>query len=318
MSRVLVTGGAGFIGSHLCEKLLARGDDVVCIDDLNDYYNPAFKCENILELKKKKTFTFYKADIRAPLDQIFATHNFELVIHLAARAGVRASIENPKLYAEVNVGGTTNLLECSRKFGVKRFIFASSSSVYGKNSHLPFSEKEPLNEPASPYAATKLSAELMCRTYHNLYGLSIACLRLFTVYGPRGRPDMAPYKFTEKILKEATIEIYGDGTSKRDYTFIDDIISGILAATEKRFAFEIINLGNNKPVELNQFVSLIEKLVGKKAIIQKLPEQRADVPITHADISKAKAILGWEPRTTIEEGMTRFVEWYLAKRAKSQ
>lgn len=329
MKQIIVTGGAGFIGSHACTSLIGRGYSVVCIDNLNDYYSPQRKRKNLEEIKKelgrkkeaeKKSgdsndsgFFFYEADIldREKLEEIFMKHKIDGIIHLAARAGVRPSVENPRLYAEVNIRGTLNLLELARKFGVRRFVFGSSSSVYGLNEKIPFSEKDSVESQTSPYGASKRIGELYSHFYHKTYGLEIACLRFFTVYGPRGRPDMAPYIFTEKISGGKPIDMYGDGSTKRDYTYVSDIVSGIISALEKeKLRFEIINLGNSSPVSLKDFISVIEKTVGKKAIINKLPMQQGDVPITFADISAAKKILGYAPKVTIEEGMKLFYEWY--------
>lgn len=309
MEKILVTGGAGFIGSHLCEALLKRGDSIVCADDFNDYYSPKIKEQNIKECLKSKNFRLYREDIRdlKKLKIIFDDNEITGVVHLAARAGVRPSIANPLLYEETNVKGTLNLLELSKN--VKNFIFGSSSSVYG-NSKTPFSEEDRVDNPISPYAATKKAGELLCSTYHHLYNIPVTCLRFFTVYGPRGRPDMAPYKFTKLIDEGMEIEMYGDGSAKRDYTYITDVVSGILAALDKRSEFEIINLGNSKTVELNYFISLIEKLLSKKAKIRKMPMQPGDVNATWADISKAKKLLGWEPKVRIEEGMEKFVKWF--------
>jgi len=307
----LVTGCAGFIGSSFTEFLLSKGKAVAGIDNFNDYYDPKFKEENISGLAQDKNFTLYRADTRDKnaLEKIFKENEIEKVVHLAARAGVRASMEQPNLYVDVNVNGTTNLLEAARKHGVKQFVFASSSSVYGLNE-TPWSEEQRVESQISPYAATKIAGERMCYAYHSLYGLPVTCLRFFTVYGPRGRPDMAVYKFTDLIAHGKPIEKYGNGKSQRDYTFIADIVRGVNASVEKKFPFEIVNLGNSRPVELNYLISLIEKGVGKKATYVEKPMPKADVPITYADISKAKKLLDWEPGTTIEEGVSKFIEWF--------
>ena len=305
--NVLVTGGAGFIGSHVVEKLLARGDAVTVIDDFNDFYDPALKRRNIRRFADKVKLV--EADICGDLQPVLAAQSFDAIIHLAARAGVRPSIAQPQLYTRVNIIGTQNLLELARKFGVKKLVFASSSSVYGVNQKVPFSEDDPIFNPISPYAATKLAGEALCHVYHHLYGLDIVCLRFFTVYGPRQRPDLAIRKFTEAILAGKPIDVYGDGSSRRDYTHIDDILQGILACLERSFGYEIINLGESRTVELRELVRLIEKSTGKKAQTRQLPTQPGDVPITYADISKAKRLLGYQPKIGIEEGIEKFVEW---------
>lgn len=310
--KILVTGGAGFIGSHVCDSLLKRGDEVICVDDFNDYYDPRIKEENIKAARQNSKFTLYLADIRNYLlmKEIFKKEAPDKVIHLAARAGVRPSIKNPFLYEEVNVKGTLNLLELSKEFFIKNFVFGSSSSVYGVNKKIPFSEEDRVDNQISPYAVTKRAGELLCHSYHELYGINISCLRFFTVYGPRGRPDMAPYKFTKLIDESKEVEMYGDGSTMRDYTFITDIVSGIVAALDKNYGFEIFNLGNSQTVELRYFISVIEGLLGKKARIIRKPMQPGDVPITYADISKARAMLGYNPKTSIEEGMKKVIDWY--------
>jgi UDP-glucuronate 4-epimerase len=312
MTKILLTGCAGFIGSHVSESLLERGDSVVGIDNLNDYYDPAKKAKNLEILKAYPGFVFYKEDFRNQegLRAVFEKEKPEKVIHIAAMAGVRASMENPELYKDVNINGTRNLLDLSNEFQVKSFVFASSSSVYGANKKVPFSEDDLIDNIISPYAETKKQGELLCREYHDKYGMKITCLRFFTVYGPRGRPDMAPYKFTRLILEDKPIPRYGDGTTKRDYTYVADIVSGVVAAADKELDFEIINLGNNQTVELNEFISVIERLTGKKAIIEQMPKQPGDVDITYADISKAQKLLGYDPKTSIEQGMQKFIEWY--------
>lgn len=311
--KILVTGGAGFIGSHVCDALLAKGHSVICIDNFNDYYSPKTKEDNIGQNLDNLNFKLYRKDITYidEMREIFQKESFDKVVHIAARAGVRPSIKDPLLYEETNIKGTLNLLELCKDFGIKHFIFASSSSVYGKNKKVPFSESDNVDKPISPYAATKKAGELMCYTYHHLYGINITCLRFFTVYGPRGRPDMAPYKFTKLIDEGKPIERYGDGTSKRDYTYIKDIVSGVLAAVDKEFGYEIINLGNSQTVMLNDFISVIEKCLGKKAEIIEKPMPAGDVPVTYADISKAKKILGYNPTTSIDEGIKEFIDWYI-------
>jgi UDP-glucuronate 4-epimerase len=312
---ILVTGGAGFIGSHLCERLLKQGKKIICVDDLNAYYNPKFKLENLKILRKYGNFRFAKADItkKSRLDNLFRKNKIEKVVHLAARAGVRPSIDHPYLYESVDIKGTIHLLELARKHKVKQFIFGSSSSVYGLNK-APFNEGQK-TMPISQYAACKAAGELFCYTYHQLYGIPVTCLRFFTVYGPRGRPDMAPYKFTELIAKGKAIPVYGDGTSRRDYTYVDDIVDGVIKALNRNFKFEIFNLGESNTVQLKHFISLIEKNLGRKAKIKRIPNQPGDVPITYADLKKSRQKLGYKPKIKIEEGMRRFVKWYKENRA---
>jgi UDP-glucuronate 4-epimerase len=313
---ILVTGGAGFIGSHVCEALLKKGEKVVCVDDLNSYYNPKYKLENLSILKKYRNFKFYKLDISKSkqLETVFKKNKIDKIVHLAARAGVRASIEHPYLYEHVDIVGTLNLLELARKNKVKQFIFGSSSSVYGVNKKIPFSESDPINNPISPYAACKVSGEAFCRDYSYLYKIPMICLRFFTVYGPRGRPDMAPYKFTQLISEGKEVPFYGNGKTKRDYTYVSDIVSGILSALNKKFDFEIFNLGDNHTVELKKLITLIEQNVGKKAKLKKMPLQPGDVPLTYADLKKSRKMLGYNPKVKIEEGIKKFVEWYKENR----
>jgi UDP-glucuronate 4-epimerase len=307
---ILVTGGAGFIGNYVCRELLKDGEHVVCIDDFNDYYDPKLKEHRIKDLVQQKNFVLYRADIRnlGRLRKIFAKNKIKAVVHLAARAGVRASIENPLLYQSVNIEGTMNLLELGK--AADNFVFASSSSVYGANTKIPFSEEDPVNTPMSPYAATKRAGELMCYAYHHLYKMPITCLRFFTVYGPMGRPDMSMFKFTKSILEGIPLAQFGDGTSKRDYTYITDNVSGIIAALRKPHSYEIINLGNSNPVELRRVIALIEKEAGKKAKVKQLCTQQGDVAVTFADIRKAKRLLGYHPKVRIEEGVANLVKWY--------
>jgi UDP-glucuronate 4-epimerase len=310
--KVLITGGAGFIGSHTTAALLARGDQVVCLDNFNDYYSPQRKRKNVAEFLDDIGYRLYEGDIRdgKRLEEAFSKEKPHKVIHIAAMAGVRPSIERPSLYEEVNVKGTLNMLEAARRHQVTNFLFASSSSVYGGREKGPFSEDDPIARPISPYAATKAAGELLCHTYHHLYGLNVTCLRFFTVYGPKGRPDMAPYLFTRWVFEGAELKMFGDGTTSRDYTYIDDIVSGVLAALDADLSYEIINLGNSQTVVLRDFIALVEELVGKKAHIAQLPMQPGDVPRTCADISKARRLLGYDPRTPAEEGMKHFVAWY--------
>lgn len=309
---ILVTGGAGFIGSHLIERLLSEGKRVVVIDNFNDFYPPAYKRENISAAHFNSNLTLYETDIRdtAACKEIFEKHTIEKVVHLAAQAGVRPSIEQPLLYEEINCKGTLNMLEMSRVYKIRQFIFGSSSSVYGNNRKVPFSEDDPVNEPISPYAATKRAGELYCYNYHHLYKMSICCLRFFTVYGPRQRPDLAIRKFTELIDSNQPITMYGDGTTQRDYTFFSDIIDGMVSALNKEFDFEVVNLGDSNPIQLTRLIELIEQGLGKKAQIRKLPEQPGDVHKTYADIRKAERFLHYRPKVSIEQGIRLFMEWY--------
>jgi UDP-glucuronate 4-epimerase len=310
--KVLITGGAGFIGSHSTEKLLERGDEVVCLDNFNDYYDPARKRRNVAPFAAHPAYRLYEGDIRDAglLEHLFQRESPARVIHIAAMAGVRYSIQRPELYEEVNVRGTINLLEAARRHGIRNFVFASSSSVYGAQEKIPFSEDDPVSEPISPYAATKRAAELLCYTYHHLYAIPCTCLRFFTVYGPRGRPDMAPYLFTRWIFAGQDLIMYGDGSTRRDYTYIDDITAGVVAALDADLDFEIINLGNSQTVALRDFIAVVEAAVGKPARIHREPVQPGDVPLTYADVSKARRLLGYQPTTPVEEGIPRFVDWY--------
>ncbi|MBI2139413.1 SDR family NAD(P)-dependent oxidoreductase [Candidatus Woesearchaeota archaeon] len=311
MKTILVTGAAGFIGSHTCEALIAKGYTVIGADDFNDYYDPAIKRNNVQKMISDKRFGLIAGDIRdrAKMLEAFTRHGFDAVVHLAARAGVRASMQNPELYFDVNVNGTKNLLGLAAQFRVKKFVFGSSSSVYGANTKAPFSEDDKLDSIISPYAESKKLGEEACREYHDKFKLPIVCLRFFTVYGPRGRPDMAPYLFVKNILAGKPIKKYGDGSSQRDYTFVSDIVDGIMAAAETELDFEIINLGDSRPITLNQFILTVEKATGRRAIIEPLPSQEGDVPLTFADISKAKRLLGYNPKVKIEEGIRKTVEW---------
>ena len=313
MRRIFITGVAGFIGSNLAASLLARGDQVVGIDNLNDYYNPLWKKENLKPLKKHPSFTFYKMDIlqQNALTNIIADYKPTTIVHLAARAGVRPSLQHPVLYEEVNVRGTLHLLEIARKAHIAQMVYASSSSVYGNSLHVPFSEQDSCNEPISPYAATKKAGELLCSTFAHLYGTRMAILRFFSVYGPNGRPDMAPYLFTEALIQGKKIVQFGAGVSKRDYTYIDDIVQGILSAMDTTdIHCEVINLGNNTPISLRKFIHTLEKVTGKKANILHRPAQSGDVEVTCADIRKAKKLLGFSPHTSLEVGLRNFAQWY--------
>lgn len=310
--NILITGGAGFIGSHLVERLLERGDTVVVLDNMNDYYDPRIKEQNLEQAMKSPNMIFIKGDIldAGLLEKIFAENSFDVIAHMAARAGVRASLEQPILYEEVNCRGTLNLLELTRKHDIKRFVFASSSSVYGNVRDIPFREDAEIDRPISPYAATKAAGELYCHIYYNLYGISVTALRFFTVYGARQRPDMAIHKFTALIDQGKPVPFYGDGDTARDYTYYTDIIDGVLPAIDRDLGFEIINLGESRTTTLSRLVNIIEETLGRKAILNRLPMQPGDVTITCADVSKAKRLLDYNPSTTIEDGITRFVEWY--------
>jgi UDP-glucuronate 4-epimerase len=310
--RILVTGGAGFIGSHVCERLLCDGHEVTIVDDLNDFYPAALKQENLESIRSVRPVQFFEADIcdEEAMSRVFDTASPEAVIHLAGRAGVRPSLEQPLLYEQVNVRGTLVLLEQCRRLGIPKFVLASSSSVYGAANRVPFREDDHVSHPISPYAATKIAAERLCYTYSHLYGMKVACLRFFTVYGPRQRPDLAIRKFTEMILHGRPIPVYGDGASSRDYTFIRDIVNGIIAALRYDCAYEIFNLGNSSPVKLSELIRTIEQATGRQANIRRLPDQPGDVPITYADVSKAGRLLGYEPATPIKEGIREFVDWF--------
>jgi len=314
---VLITGGSGFIGSHLAEALLQGDIRVSILDSMDDFYSPALKRQNLELVRQSGPFDFYDVDIRdrARLETVFQQVRPQSVIHLAARAGVRPSIAQPVLYQEVNVGGTSNLLELSRQFGAKRFIFGSSSSVYGSSERAPFREDDVQLRPISPYAATKLAGELIAYTYAHLFQLEVVALRFFTVYGPRQRPDLAIRKFLTLLESGKPLPIFGDGSMGRDYTFIADIVAGIRAALEYRFAhgvtpFEIFNLGNSSPIKLRELIAHLEAVTGHKAQLDFLPQPPGDVPLTWADISKAKSALGYEPQVPFRQGLSRFVDWY--------
>jgi len=332
----LVTGGAGFIGSHVCERLLRDGHSVWAFDDLNNFYDPQFKRRNLREIqalapwnnsaqdpatagspahstRRAKPFEFVHGDItnRAALDKVFSSVKFDQVIHLAARAGVRPSLADPALYQRVNVEGTVNVLEAARKHGVKKITVASSSSVYGVNSKTPFSESDPIFSAVSPYAASKLACEALGHVWHHIYKMDVAMLRFFTVYGPRQRPDLVIYKFAKLISAGKPIPVFGDGSAARDYTFITDTLDGIIACTQKEFGYEIFNLGESQTIKLNDLIKLLEKALGKKAVIDRQPEQPGDVPVTFADIAKARTRLGYNPQVKIEQGLPKFVDWFL-------
>jgi UDP-glucuronate 4-epimerase len=310
--RILVTGGAGFIGSHVCERLLKEGHRLSIIDDLNDFYPRAMKVSNLMDFRSP--VNFYQGDICSEelVRQIFEKECPEAVIHLAARAGVRPSIQQPLLYEKVNVSGTMVLLEAARQFDVEKFVFASSSSIYGVADRVPFSEGDGLNLPISPYAATKIAGEKICYTYSHLYGLNTVCLRFFTVYGPRQRPDLAIRKFAGMIQRGQPIPVFGDGSSSRDYTFVDDIVNGVIAALHYECKYEIFNLGNSQPVHLQTLIKSLELNLGIQATIDHQPSQPGDVPITFADISKAQRLLQYKPSTSFEDGIEKFVTWQLS------
>jgi len=309
---VLVTGGAGFIGSHLVERLLRSRKKVICLDNFCPFYDPAVKRGNVRPFLSDSGFTLIEGDIRdAPtLSNVFRSNEIDTVVHLAAMAGVRPSVEDPQLYNQVNVLGTTNLLQECRQICLKKFVFGSSSSVYGLNDKLPFSEDVAPLSVASPYGATKLAGEVLCHTYHHLYGLPVVCLRFFTVYGPRQRPDMAVHKFVRLIHASEEVPIFGDGTSRRDYTYIDDIVDGILSAIDCQCQFEIVNLGRSQTITVLDLVRLIESGLGKRARIRFVPPQMGDVPVTFASIEKAARLLGYRPAVSIEEGIDRTVRWF--------
>jgi UDP-glucuronate 4-epimerase len=316
----LVTGGAGFIGSHLCEALLHGGHSVWAFDDLNDFYDPQLKRRNLSEIQSLASpFEFVFGDLNDPpaLRELFTSVRFDQVIHLAARAGVRPSLEQPALYQRVNVEGTVNLLEAARRHGVKKVILASSSSVYGVNAKVPFAESDPIFTAISPYAASKLALEALGHVYHHVYHMQVVALRFFTVYGPRQRPDLAIHKFARLIGSGQPIPVFGDGSTARDYTYITDILQGILACTQQEFGFEIFNLGESQTVRLDYLIQLLEAALGKRAILDRQPPQPGDVPITCADLSKSKLKLGYSPEVKIEQGIPRFVAWFVGQRGQA-
>ena len=312
--NILLTGGAGFIGSNLGDALIARNNNVVCLDNFDSFYDPKLKEKNISHLMEHPNFKLIRGDIldKKLLDSLFGNYSFDAVVHLAALAGVRPSIQNPIGYFRINVEGTIGLLERCHKFQVPKFVAASSSSVYGATSTPPFSETEIADRPVSPYAASKRSGELACYAFHNLFGLNITCLRYFTVYGPRQRPEMAIHKFTRRIDQGREIEMFGDGSSSRDYTFIRDIVSGTVAAIDNCKDFEVYNLGESEVITLKELITEIGVALGKKPIVKILPDQPGDVPTTFADISKARTKLGYTPTTTLKEGLREFIEWFRA------
>ncbi len=311
--RILVTGAAGFIGSHLCERLLEQGRDVIGFDNFDSFYDPAVKRQNLAGCATQSGFSLIEGDIRdAGAVAPAVAGGVDAIVHLAARAGVRPSIENPLLYQEVNVGGTAVMLEAARKHNIPRFIFASSSSVYGNNAKVPFAESDPVDHPISPYAATKKAGELMCHTYHHLFGVNMTCLRFFTVYGARQRPDLAIHKFTRLIESEKPIPVFGDGTMKRDHTYVDDIIAGVVSAIDRCSGYHVYNLGESRPVSLSDLIAAIERALGRKAIIDRQPLQPGDVEKTYADVTLAMRELDYKPATDLSVGLARFVEWFRA------
>jgi len=316
LKKVLVTGGAGFIGSHVAESLLARGDDVVIVDEMNDYYDVRIKEANLKLLREKypdnNRLSIYRCDIcdADKMLAIFQEERPKWVCHLAARAGVRPSIADPFVYIHSNIKGTTQLMELSHKFGVKNFVFASSSSVYGGSKSTFFSEDEIVDNPVSPYAASKKACELLAYTYHHLYNLNVSGLRFFTVYGPRGRPDMAPFKFIDRVSRGLEIQQFGNGSSSRDYTYISDIVDGVVRAIDRPYKYEVFNLGKGSGTSLSEFINLVQKHVGKKAIIRVLKDQAGDVPYTCANVNKADVLLGYDAKVPFEEGIRRTVNWY--------
>jgi len=316
--KIIVTGGAGFIGSHLCDALLRDGHEVTALDNFDGFYDPAVKLQNIAEAHEHPRFTLIEGDIRDAdaVGEAIERRGADAVVHLAARAGVRPSIEQPILYQDVNVRGTLVVLEACRRVPNCRFVFASSSSVYGNNTKVPFAETDPVDDPISPYAATKKAGELVCHTYHHLYGIPMTCLRFFTVYGPRQRPDLAIHKFTRRIEAGEPVPIYGDGTTQRDYTYIGDAIAGIHGAIERDAGFGIYNLGEAVPVTLNELVAAIERALGTTARREHRPMQPGDVVQTYADISAARRDLGYSPSTDLATGLAKFVEWFRRARAR--
>ncbi len=313
--RILVTGGAGFIGSHLVERLLGAGHEVAILDDFNDFYDPQIKRANLAGVAAD--VRIHQLDLRNAngVRDLFHQEKFEAIAHLAARAGVRPSISHPQLYYDTNVAGTLHLLEAARLTGIKRFVFASSSSVYGVSKMVPFSEDLHLTQTISPYAATKIAGEFLCSTYSHLYQMRVVALRFFTVYGARQRPDLAIHHFTQRIHAGQPINQFGDGTTRRDYTYIDDIIQGVMAALEYEGPlFDIFNLGESQTIELRELIAAIEGVLGRKAEINRLPEQPGDVPLTCADISKAQRLLGYKPTTPLAVGLPKFVDWFLRTR----
>lgn len=312
MDRILVTGGAGFIGSHLCEHLLREGKQVAIVDSLDDFYDPQLKLANLEEIKLSGKYELFIEDIRdqGRLQKVFEKFRPEAVVHLAARAGVRPSLLHPELYVSTNVSGTLNLLELSRNYGVEKFVFGSSSSVYGEASRVPFSEDDPISRPISVYAATKVAGESLAFTYSHLYNLAAICIRIFTAFGPRQRPDLAVRKFAHLIEKGEEVPVFGDGSVSRDYTFVSDVVMGLDLALKCNHKFEVFNLGNSRPVRVSYVVEVLEEALGKKATMKYLPRQPGDVRVTYANLEKSRRLLGYEPRVTFEEGIRLFADWF--------
>jgi len=320
MANCLVTGAAGFIGSHLVEGLAAAGHVVVGVDNFDAFYPREVKQANLAELPAGAMDAFYEADVRDEdtMARLMATHSVTAVCHLAARGGVRPSIKSPTEYVDVNVRGALSVLEAARRVGVPKFLLASSSSVYGAHNELPFREDQPLLSPMSPYAATKIACEALCHTYHHVHGLQVTCLRLFTVYGPRQRPDLAISSFVRRMFAGEPVPIYGDGTSSRDYTFVGDVVRGFLAALEQDWGFQVVNLASGQPVSLMELVKALEAVLGVEARIEWLPAQPGDMPHTWGDIGRARDLLGWRPAVGLQEGLTAFVEWYRRRSAEGE
>lgn len=316
---ILITGAAGFIGSHTADALLQEGHTIIAVDNFCDYYPIRFKRENVSHNENNTNYFLYNIDITDldALNKIFYSHSIDTIVHLAAQAGVRISIEKPLHAQKVNIEGTMNVFECARMHGISEIIYASSSSVYGNHEKIPFSENDPLEKPISPYAATKKANELLAYTYHHLYGMNMVGLRFFTVYGERGRPDMSPYIFANAIINQTPLRRFGDGSSRRDFTYIGDIVSGITACIGKKLGYEVINLGNSDSISLQEYIETFERVIGKKATINEEPMQPGDVKCTYADISKAKRLLDWQPTTSLEEGLRKFIPWFIENRANN-
>lgn len=312
MTTTLITGAAGFIGSHLADTLLARGEHVVCLDNFDTYYDPARKRANVAGQLKNPNYTLAEGDIRDRdlVMRLFDQHRFDRVAHLAALAGPRPSVMNPALYADVNITGSLNLMDAAHQFEVGNFIQASTSSVYGETDNIPFEEDQPTSRPLTPYPATKIACEVMGHSYHNMFGMNFTVLRFFTVYGPRVRPDMMAYRVIESILKDQEITLYEPEKMRRDWTYVDDIVSGVVAALDKPLGFEIVNIGHGEPVRLADFVDILEELTGKKAIVTIGPAPASEPHVTYASIEKARRLLGYEPHTSIQDGLARTWEWY--------
>jgi len=312
MNTYLVTGGAGFIGSHLCEALLARGDRVVCVDNFNDYYSPERKRRNIAHALDHPNYTLIEADLRddAAIDEIFATHQPYKVAHIAAMGSISYSVRYPKLYEEVNVRGTLNILDAARRTNAQGVVLASTSSIYGRTDKIPFVETDSTDRPLAPYPASKKATEVLAASFNTSYGLPCICVRFFNVYGPRGRPDMTPYMFTDAIVHGRPITLYDGGRPRRDWTYVDDIVAGVVATLDADYSYEVFNLGRGQPVVMRDFVTIIERLVGKQARIIDAPLPDNEASVTYADVSKAQGMLGYAPRVSIEEGLRNFWQWY--------